>query len=72
MEGTLLALSQSADFGLVVGVADHAGDVPSAGEEERSQMEGDFAVATEEKDVHFCLYGFYLFNYRHGRSMFTE
>lgn len=39
----------------MVGVADDTGDVPSAGEEEGSQMEGDFAVATEEKDMHFVL-----------------
>lgn len=39
----------------MVRVADDAGDVPGAGEEEGSEMEGNFAVATEEKDVH-CEY----------------
>lgn len=53
VEGALLALPQSADFRLVVGVADDAGDVPGAREEKGSQVEGDFAVATEEKNVHF-------------------
>jgi hypothetical protein len=37
----------------VVGVTHHAGYVPGALEEEWGQVEGNFAVAAEKKDLHF-------------------
>lgn len=39
------------DGGDLVGVADYAGDVPGAAEEEGGQELGDLAVSAEEEDV---------------------
>lgn len=48
----LTAFAQSQDIILVLGVADHAGDVPGAVEEQRRQVAGDFAVAAQYKNLH--------------------
>lgn len=43
----LAAFTELEDFFFVIWVAYYAGHVPAAVEEERGQMEGDFAVAAE-------------------------
>lgn len=46
------ALTQRQDVVLVVGVAYHAGDIPGPVEEKRRHVEGHFAMAAEQKDLH--------------------
>ncbi len=36
----------------MLGVADHAGDIPGAVEEQRGEVAGDFAVAAQYKNLH--------------------